>query len=679
LGVVSDLAEVPALAVEVDALAVDAVTPERQPVEGAAQLHHHGLRLVTHEVEPEPVDLVLLGPRQHGIDQELAHHQVLRRGVGAARGGLDGAGGRIEPLVVAGDDAVEDRLRILAGGRRVVVDHVHDHPQARAVDPLDHLAELQRARRPVGVGGIGALGRRVVQRVVAPVEAVGGRNLADAILLQRRVSRERRQVARRRLLLGPVLLDRGDVVARQQVERIHPRPREVAQVTHAVAVPVGERQVGAAVRRGDRLVGDREVAHVQLVDRGVLRLAQGRLAQPRPAVRLQRPRLEVGEDRARGVRGERDRVRVGDRVGHDLVERGHVDLHLVAVRRVAPGRIAGRTPDAVVAAVHGDTRGRVQQDVDALGRRRPDRERRSPTPPHRSQRRAGGIRVERVEHAGDLDARALNQRAGGVEGRDHELAGEQARSLRARSVRDLERREGSQMRELGTHARRQAGGVERQRDRRAAGDRSVLHAEAAAGGVVETERRRAGGRPPGDDAGAQPVRSLHGGERSRGIVADDVRVVVVGERHRAARRGDRDVGSVRGTARAVVLIPRIVQCDLVVVAARRHVEGGPEDARRAGHRLQPRLRAFRLPVAGTPELRLQRTDQRHGARHRRVRLRRDRRGEQRRDPAQHLHKYAHSRSPRPLDDASSRRSLDPCATAALAPGSNSNAWAQRRR
>ena len=74
---------------------------------------------------------------------------------------------------------------------RVVVDDVHDHAQAGAVDALDHAAELERARRPVGVGRVGALGRRVVQRVVAPVEAVLVGDRLDARLLLRRVGRER--------------------------------------------------------------------------------------------------------------------------------------------------------------------------------------------------------------------------------------------------------------------------------------------------------------------------------------------------------------------------------------------------------------------------------------------------------------------------------------------------------
>ena len=62
-GVVGDLAEVPALAVEVDAPAVDAVAARRQRVQRAAHGEHVRLRVVAHQVEAEAVDLVLRAPR----------------------------------------------------------------------------------------------------------------------------------------------------------------------------------------------------------------------------------------------------------------------------------------------------------------------------------------------------------------------------------------------------------------------------------------------------------------------------------------------------------------------------------------------------------------------------------------------------------------------------------------
>ena len=108
--VVRDLAEVPALAVQVDRLAVDAVLLERQLVERRPDREHVRLRVVAHEVEAEAVDLVLAGPQHDRVDHELLRDLVLGRDVLAARRGLDLAR-CVEALVVAGHDLVEHRLR----------------------------------------------------------------------------------------------------------------------------------------------------------------------------------------------------------------------------------------------------------------------------------------------------------------------------------------------------------------------------------------------------------------------------------------------------------------------------------------------------------------------------------------------------------------------------------------
>ena len=189
---------------------------------------------MAHEVEPEAVDLVLARPGDDGVDHQLLHHPVLAGGVRAARRRLDGAGGR-QTVVVAGHDPVEHALGILTRRRRVVVDDVHDDPQSRPVQRGDHRAELEGPTRTFRIGRVGALWRRVVPRVVAPVEPVGGRHRGDARLLLLRVGLERLEIAGRRGLVGAALGDRGDVEHRQQV--------------HGVEAGVGERRAGAACRR----------------------------------------------------------------------------------------------------------------------------------------------------------------------------------------------------------------------------------------------------------------------------------------------------------------------------------------------------------------------------------------------------------------------------------------------
>ena len=64
------------------------------------------------------------------------------------------------------------------------------------------------------------------------------------------------------------------------------------------------------------------------------------------------------------------------------------------------------------------------------------------------------------------------------------------------------------------------------------------------------------------------------------VVGDHVRGVVVGEGDRPAGRGERDVRAAGRAAGAVVLVPGVVERDLVLVGAGRHVERRPEDAGR---------------------------------------------------------------------------------------------------
>ena len=61
----------------------------------------------------------------------------------------------------------------------MVIDHVHRQAQAVVVKRLHHRAELAHAGDAVWVACIAVVGRAEVQRVVAPVEAVGVARGAD--------------------------------------------------------------------------------------------------------------------------------------------------------------------------------------------------------------------------------------------------------------------------------------------------------------------------------------------------------------------------------------------------------------------------------------------------------------------------------------------------------------------
>ena len=144
---VGDLAEVPALADQLHRAAGSGVDGTLQPL-------HRRPRLVPHDVEAEAADAVVARPDDDRVGHQLLHHPVLGGRVVAAGGGLHRAAG-VQPVVVPGHDAVQHRLGVLARGRRVVVDDVHAHAQAGAVQRLHHRAELgDAAQRVAGVGGV---------------------------------------------------------------------------------------------------------------------------------------------------------------------------------------------------------------------------------------------------------------------------------------------------------------------------------------------------------------------------------------------------------------------------------------------------------------------------------------------------------------------------------------------
>ena len=139
--IVRDLAEVPALAVEVDGRAIDAVLAERQRLEAVLGAQDVLAAVVPHQVEAEAVHLVVAGPDLERVQHQPLHHRVLGRGVGAAARRLDEPV-TVQPVVVVRHDAVEDGAGVLSGPGGVVVDDVHDRAQVRSGQPCDHLAEL---------------------------------------------------------------------------------------------------------------------------------------------------------------------------------------------------------------------------------------------------------------------------------------------------------------------------------------------------------------------------------------------------------------------------------------------------------------------------------------------------------------------------------------------------------
>ena len=169
--IVCNLAEVPTFAIDVDGLAVHAVLGQRQAVKHGAHGLHVCQHVVAHEVEAEAVYLVVCGPHAHRVEHQLAHHCVLGGRVLAAGARLDDTV-RIEAVIVAGHDLVQNRLHILPRGVGVIEDNVIDNAQAYLVERLHHLPILEDALPALGICAVRALGCEEVEGVVAPVVGV---------------------------------------------------------------------------------------------------------------------------------------------------------------------------------------------------------------------------------------------------------------------------------------------------------------------------------------------------------------------------------------------------------------------------------------------------------------------------------------------------------------------------
>ena len=124
-----------------------------------------------HEVKAEAVDVIFLCPISAGIYHILAEHLLVGGGLVAAAGavGIGCAAGH--SVVVARNGFAEAGA---VGQIGVVVNNVHNNGDASVMERLHQLLELLDPDVAViGVGGVGAFGNVVVDRVIAPV-AVGG-------------------------------------------------------------------------------------------------------------------------------------------------------------------------------------------------------------------------------------------------------------------------------------------------------------------------------------------------------------------------------------------------------------------------------------------------------------------------------------------------------------------------
>ena len=620
-GVAGDLAEVPALAVEVDALAVHAVGLEGQLVQRLAHGEHVLAAVMAHEVEAEAVDAVVPRPGHGRVDHQLLRHRVLGGDVRAA-GGVLYVACEVQALVVAGDDAVEHRALGLPVRGGVVVHLVEHDLQAHAVQLSHHGAELAGALAAdlVALGRVRALGRQVVQRVVAPVVGVLVRDGRDGLLLRGGGGAGVGGDVRAQLC-GAVLLDGGDVEGGQQVHGGHARLGELGQARGARRVRVADGGVGAADPLGQRLVAGGEVPQVHLVDGLVGELRD--LGGGRVGPHLGRPArvVQVHEHRVCRVHGQAHGVRVGDDVGDDLVEGGHVHLDREGIGLTGPVLPALERPRAVLAAPHRvrphgvrwvgrGLRRAVQLQGDGAGGRRPQREARRAVLPARTELLLrGGLGVERVEHAGDLQPGEHLESVRAVLG-DDQLAAQRLLEHSALELGQVEGEVAGQVRAADELVLGEAAVPQGQlAEALPAGDLVAVGGDPAAGRgeQLPARRLRIGHevRGPGDRVRVDEVGQLLAGVCGQRIGGLDGQLMggrVVLEGHDlSVLGGEGVVGAVEHAVHAVVLRPRSPMGDLHLVGPAGQVLGGEGVDPVAVGVLHPGAHAPGHPVLGAAE------------------------------------------------------------------------------
>ena len=259
------------------------------------------------QVEAEAVDVHLGDPVAQRVEDQPQRRRVGRvDGVAAARD-VEVRRAVVHPVdvlvvadVVEAAEAQRRPERAALGG--VVVDHVEDHLEARAVQRLDHRLELVDLLAAVPGRAVAVVRREEADRVVAPVVRHAG---ARDVRL------------------------RGELVHRQQLDR---RDAEVLEVVHRGVR--GQPRVAAADLLGHLVVQLGEALDVRLVDHCV------GPSVARPHLLVVAPVEGVAHDDA--LRDERRGVAVV--AGSDVRAAHRVEV-------VGPGvRVAVDRPRGVVAA-----------------------------------------------------------------------------------------------------------------------------------------------------------------------------------------------------------------------------------------------------------------------------------------------------------------------------------------
>ena len=145
---------------ELYAFSVPAVKLSSDPVH---QIHIQK----THQIKPEPIDMVFLRPVEHGLQDKLCAHLPLACHIISAGRTIG------DPSVIKHTVEIPGRGPLEPGIQRIcmIVYNIHDHAEPLRMKRLDHLFHLTDANLPVSrIRGVGAFRDVVIHRVVSPVE-----------------------------------------------------------------------------------------------------------------------------------------------------------------------------------------------------------------------------------------------------------------------------------------------------------------------------------------------------------------------------------------------------------------------------------------------------------------------------------------------------------------------------
>ena len=136
-------------------------------VQRLTQLVHRLDIMDRHQIKPETIQMIFLGPITHRLDDVFPHHRMIAGGLISASRAVAKASIGPHPVKIARNGPLESAL---LGREGMIVNHVKDHPDARLMQGLYHLLKLLDPYFwIVRISGIRTLRHIIVFGIISPV------------------------------------------------------------------------------------------------------------------------------------------------------------------------------------------------------------------------------------------------------------------------------------------------------------------------------------------------------------------------------------------------------------------------------------------------------------------------------------------------------------------------------